>query len=294
MVERKTYRLSGGMFDREAETSDVKRLFFLSVEGVSTEPSYFRNLNRVLKDLGVKNIMLHVLKHPNDGLSSPEDVYALLEECRDLRSGGGLLPVPVIEGLKDEFGEDEIRAYLEGGCIEQDKVRKLRDILLNLGVNMTYRKFIQSAPSSEDRFVVVIDRDSRSHSRRCIEDVMSKCKEKGFVFCLTNPCFEFWLLLHLVDAEGLQDHDEMDRIAANEKVSVKHTYVSKRVSDIARHAKRIPAHTFDRLYKPNISKAINSSGCFAATAEAVIESPGSTMPLLMSDILHDSQISEAI
>lgn len=53
---RGTYRLSAqGLFERESETTDVKRLFFLSVEGARTEKSYFDNLNRVLKELGVDN-----------------------------------------------------------------------------------------------------------------------------------------------------------------------------------------------------------------------------------------------
>lgn len=31
--------------------------------------------------------------------------------------------------------------------------------------------------------------------------VLDKCNKMGFQFCVTNPCFEFWLLLHF--DEGL-------------------------------------------------------------------------------------------
>ena len=38
-----SYRLSGGLFDRQEEgTEAVKRMVFLSVEGLRSEPSYFK------------------------------------------------------------------------------------------------------------------------------------------------------------------------------------------------------------------------------------------------------------
>lgn len=284
MVEKKTYRLSGGMFDRDEESLSVKRLFFLSVEGVGTEPSYFNRLNRSLKDLGVDDVMIHVLKHPNDGLSAPTDVYALLEECHALRAENHLLPLPALAKLRENFTDEEIRDIMDDKEVCEEKRKQFHDILLKLGVNFDYRKYIQAIPSSNDCFAVVIDRDQHSHTRECLEEIAGKCREKSFVVCLTNPCFEFWLLLHLVDERVLSTNDECAKILENKKLSKKHTYVSKRVWDIARHAKYIPGRVFEKSYKPNIQRAMTAAKCFATKFEDVLDGPGTTILDLLESV----------
>ena len=294
MTERRTYRLSGGLFDREEETSEVKRLFFLSVEGISTEPSYFINLNRVLRDLGVDDATLVVLRHRNDGLSSPDDVYSLLEECSNLRDKGNdtLLPTPVIEKLREEFSEEDIKNLLsEASDVSSDKVRRFRDMLATLGINLNYRDYIKSIPSSADKFVIVIDRDVHSHTRACLEEIYRKCNDRSFICCLTNPCFEFWLLLHLVDAQAFLNSDELKKIRENAKISKRHTYVSGRLSGLAKHFKHIKERTFDKLYKPNIGKAMEGARKFATTGEDVLDNVGTTIPLLIENIFNGKSLT---
>lgn len=291
MMEKKTYRLSGGFFDREEEVAEAKRLFFLSVEGARTEPSYFTNLNRVLRYYGVGDVIIHVLKHSNDGLSSPEDVYLLLEECIRLREKGELLPVPVIEHLKQEFSDEDITALLEGTSdLPAEKLQRFNGILLNLGINTDYRKFIATRPSSRDKFAVVIDRDCGNHSRECLERVIAKCQEKGYLCCLTNPCFEFWLLLHLVAADVLSKPEELSKIKANERLSRKHTYVSRRVSAEARHTKHISERTFDKYYRGNLKSAIDAASRFATDEAEVLDHVGTTLPKLMKEIFDEQYV----
>lgn len=288
MAEKKTYRLSGGLFDREEETSDVKRLFFLSVEGESTEPSYFINLNRVLKELGVDDAALHVLRHRKDGLSSPEDVYLLLEECRTIRDRRcELLPLPVIDRLREEFSTEEIEKLMNGSSdVSVEKFKRFQDVLVNLGINLNYYEYLKSAPSAGDRFVVVIDRDVRSHTRECLDEIIRKCRDNAYLCCLTNPCFEFWLLLHLADVDGLLEPDELQKIQDNVRVSKRHTYVSGLVSRLARHYKHINEHTFDRYYGPCLGKATKNAQKFAVTEEAVLDEVGTTMPRLIKEIFN--------
>ena len=51
-----------------------------------------------------------------------------------------------------------------------------------------------------DKICLVIDRDKDSFistpNNRQYEYVVKTCKKKGFGLYVTNPCFEFWLLLH--------------------------------------------------------------------------------------------------
>lgn len=286
MAER-SYRLSRGLFDREEEeTEDVKRMVFLSVEGVRSEPSYFRHFNRLLRESGRKDVQIHVLKHRNDGLSSPADVYGLLEECHNLKADDRLLPEDVVSKLKERFTEEEIAGLVEGtSTLSVERRQEFFGMLLKMGINLSYRKFLKESNASDgDVFAVVIDRDQGSHSREDLSEIIQKCEEKSFLCCLTNPCFEFWLLLHLVGVDALLEPEEYARILRNEKPSKLHTYVSKRVSNLAGHAKKIPWSKFETHYKPNLDKALEAAKSFAGTEEELLDRVGTMMPALVDKI----------
>ena len=280
------YRLSGGFFDREEETEDVKRMIFLSVEGRRSEPSYFQNVNRCLIESGCRNVLIHVLKHPNDGLSSPADVYNLLEECHSLKANDQLLPTDVVDKLKVNFTEEEIAALVnDTSNLPEERRREFFGVLLKMGINLSYRKFLKRATVDDgDVFAVVIDRDCESHSREVLVEILEKCKNKSYLCCLTNPCFEFWLLLHLVDVESVLGPKELEKISQNEKISRQHTYVSKKVSDLAGHAKKISWSIFDKHYRPNLTKALEAAKSFAQTNEDVLDRVGTTMPALLKEM----------
>lgn len=48
-----------------------------------------------------------------------------------------------------------------------------------------------------DELCMVIDRDKQSWTEAKISFIASECSNKRYLFALSNPCFEFWLLLHL-------------------------------------------------------------------------------------------------
>ena len=75
-----------------------------------------------------------------------------------------------------------------------------------------------------DKICFIVDRDRESFvahpENNQYKYVLDKCREKGFGFYLTNPCFEFWLLLHFDDAAILYQEKLLD----NRKVTVKRRY----------------------------------------------------------------------
>lgn len=286
MCRASPYRLSGNLFDREEETVSARQLFFLSCEGAKSEPSYFKNVNRHLRDVRSGGACVHVLKHPNDGLSSVEAVYELLEECRAIREEEKLIPDSVCQEIEKSFSRDEISQIMRGdGGVDEDRKRRFRDALLSLGINLAYRKYLNALSSeSEDRFVVVLDRDTDSHTLESLRGICRKCKERGYICCLTNPCFEFWLLLHLVDVQTICIPEERTRLLSNKKVSKKHTYVSKRVSDLAGHGKRISPRVFDDHYWKTREKAMRAAEAFARKNEDVLNRLGTSLPDLMNEI----------
>ncbi|MEY8329514.1 RloB family protein [Lachnospiraceae bacterium 48-33] len=78
-----------------------------------------------------------------------------------------------------------------------------------------------------DRICLIIDRDRESFvsspQNNQYQYVIDKCKEMGFGLYVTNPCFEFWLLLHF---DGVFELDR-EKLLKNPKVTVKRRYVEQ-------------------------------------------------------------------
>ena len=73
-----------------------------------------------------------------------------------------------------------------------------------------------------DEFWMIIDRD-----RWKLDEWREKCeKEKNFFIALSNPCFEFWLLLHIKDIADFSDV-ELQKMYENKKVTRKKNYLEK-------------------------------------------------------------------
>lgn len=78
-----------------------------------------------------------------------------------------------------------------------------------------------------DELWMIIDRD-RWHN---LQEICDKCTEEGnFYLALSNPCFEFWLLLHIKDINEFSS-EELNSIWENRKVRNK-TYLKKLLSDL--------------------------------------------------------------
>ena len=69
----------------------------------------------------------------------------------------------------------------------------------------------------DDQLWVVVDRDR--WTSKMLSSVARDCTTNdNLYFCVSNPCFEFWLLLHLEDVLSY-DSDRMKELAANKKNS---------------------------------------------------------------------------
>lgn len=56
----------------------------------------------------------------------------------------------------------------------------------------------EHATEENDQFWVCIDQDHWAHENhlRNLTQVLAHCRNKGYHVAMSNPCFEFWLLLH--------------------------------------------------------------------------------------------------
>jgi len=262
-----------------------KKIVFLSVEG-ETEKDYFTHIHNYRQALGIETIV-HIetlSKLTRDGKSDPNQVFELLQEFLKIRSEG-ILPQDVYDVLNDDtvnYSLEYISKYLNGELSDKD-AQKLQYAIKMAGIDLDYQKFLSEykGEDNNDVFAVVIDRDSGSHSEKTLKELFKKCSSKNCYCFITNPCFEFWLLLHISDV--INEYDgRFDELKKNNKISSRHTFVSKEVSEKARHRKDISENIFKKHYLPNVDLAIERVSDFKQNEEELLNSLGSNLPKLFS------------
>lgn len=275
------FRLQSSAFSRNDETEKIspKRIVFLSVEGDETERTYFQNLN---EHLDTAFIQIEVLRHRRgDGYSDPVYVIELLEEYINVREGD-IIPDELPKSFTEKYSREFIQRYLAGsGELTVEEQKRFSGELLDIGIDVEYRRYLQNFRGDIDYFAVVLDRDCGSHSMELMQECVNKCSRLNYGCFVTNPCFEFWLLLHLCDVKAEFSADELKALRLNPNVSKKHTKVSYEVSRRAHHTKTISLTKFNDLYYPNILRAIKNAGSFADGFPELFDCLGSNLPDLL-------------
>ena len=82
----------------------------------------------------------------------------------------------------------------------------------------------------DDELWLVIDRDR--WQERMLSQVAQLCAQNSHLhFCMSNPCFELWLLLHLEDVEQYDDETK-NALLQNKKNKTGVTWLKKRMKDL--------------------------------------------------------------
>ena len=279
------YRLSSKSYDRETPNEQItpRKIYFISVEGVATEVEYLQGLSDYRTELSINALVnIEVLRRKTkDGYSAPEQVIELLEEYLSLREAGNIFS-DIPDEIKNNFSPDFIQLYIETPESISPKERNRFELALRkIGYDLAYRKYLSKYTSNFDEFCILIDRDAGSHSSEDMDFILQYCKEKKYRCFITNPCFEFWLLLHFSDVYE-EYSDQLDLIRENKKVSNAHTFVSNELSVKAHHGKKGIA--FKEKYLPHIEEAIIRASKFASDNEALITDIGCNIWILIKEM----------
>lgn len=143
------------------------------------------------------------------------------------------LIVIATEGRKTE------RIYFEGLAENFDSTKIHVEVIEKLDNNSSPDKVLEqlNAFSEEyslddkDELWMVIDRDYQSWEIEMIKSVAQIChQKKGYFLAVSNPAFELWLLLHLIDCTQLSVNEKED-LFQNAKVNRSKTYSKKMIAD---------------------------------------------------------------
>lgn len=265
---------AGNRFERP-ETQSIKRVVFLSVEGEVTERRYFEFVRESRETLGIKSVVeIHVLRR-GDSSSSPEKVVELLENYLEVRNNNDFLAEVDKLELK-HYDKEFIHKYLEApDTIDVKEKRQFEGFLKEEQLDLTYLLFLNKFKGSDngenDVFGIVIDRDAGNHSPENMARIFDECDEKGYRCFLTNPRFEFWLLLHVADVKS-EYPDELEKM-----LDFNDETVDKHLLEKTGGGKKIQRKTFDTYFLPNIDTAIERANGLCTSRNKLLDQLGSTL-----------------
>ena len=269
------HRLNAGNRFERPETQSIKRVVFLSVEGEVTERRYFEFVRESRETLGIKSVVeIHVLRR-GDSSSSPEKVVELLENYLEVRNNNDFLAEVDKLELK-HYDKEFIHKYLEApDTIDVKEKRQFEGFLKEEQLDLTYLLFLNKFKGSDngenDVFGIVIDRDAGNHSPENMARIFDECDEKGYRCFLTNPRFEFWLLLHVADVKS-EYPDALEKM-----LDFNDETVDKHLLEKTGGGKKIQRKTFDTYFLPNIDTAIERANGLCTSRNELLDQLGSTL-----------------
>lgn len=240
-----------------------------------TERRYFEFVRESRETLGIKSVVeIHVLRR-GDSSSSPEKVVELLENYLEVRNNNDFLAEVDKLELK-HYDKEFIHKYLEApDTIDVKEKRQFEGFLKEEQLDLTYLLFLNKFKGSDngenDVFGIVIDRDAGNHSPENMARIFDECDEKGYRCFLTNPRFEFWLLLHVADVKS-EYPDELEKM-----LNFNDETVDKHLLEKTGGGKKIQRKTFDTYFLPNIDTAIERANGLCTSRNKLLDQLGSTL-----------------
>jgi len=157
-----------------------------------------------------------------------------------------------------------------------------KDVLDNLQRHVEKYDFNKE----HDSLWLVCDREkviARKTGRKGLLSVIPLCQEKGYSMALSNPLFEFWLLLHVVDISNYDNKILFD----NKKESSTRRYIDKELSAIldGGYNKRSGHFNRDIVSLSNVKRAIQQEQLFENDLTEIVDKLGGNVSSLVNEIL---------
>ncbi|MDQ6961641.1 MAG: RloB family protein [Mariprofundaceae bacterium] len=187
------------------------------------------------------------------------------------------------KALVDELSE-HISELVEVKVIpKNDNASEPKDVVRNLDV---FLKDNFDFKTGYDEMWVVVDREKVEQRKMGILDVIPQCKKKNYKIILTNPLFEFWLLLHIADISNYAFSD----LYENKKVNTKRRFIDKELSNLlkTRGGYNKKKGKFNKIIisEENVRRALKQEQEFENDIVKIIDHLGSNVGTLVKRILN--------
>ena len=296
------------------KSDEALKKYFLVYEGSDTELIYFDAVNSMRENIGINPLieLIPIIRsYSEEGWSNPKKILDRIIENLEESKAERISYETLLNRMMDYFYETKVittskvlaknmwktmihvcaeklqkslqaevedietdcNAILELLKQEYDVthvVSDISDIIKDGG--LTYAEGF-------DQICLIIDRDKESFLATPENNqygyVVEKCKEKGFQLCITNPCFEFWLLLHFDEVFEL----DTEKLLENPKVTSKRRYAEQKLRIIYPKYKK-SSYQAEELVG-DIDKAIQNEKEFCEDVVGLENSVGSNIGRLI-------------
>ena len=241
---------------RISKEDRTRKKYFLVCEGNRTEGIYFNTINELKDKIGI-NPLIEIISiertYTEEGWSNPKKILEqLLKDLEEIENGK-ISYKTLVDKIIEIIMEDEkisskiLKEISSEKMIENIKndIESLDNIVENVEedceflLNMIIKKLfltIEEIPNiletvlknienkqitySEDidKMCLIVDRDKKSFKEEQYNYVKEECKKKNFKLYITNPCFEFWLLLHFDEVHLINKEELLENKRASSKV----------------------------------------------------------------------------
>ena len=291
--------------------------YFLVYEGSDTELIYFDAVNSMRENIGINPLieLIPIIRsYSEEGWSNPKKILDRIIENLEESKAERISYETLLNRMMDYFYEtkvittskvlaksiwntmvricaEDLKKMLQA---EVENIEADCNAILELltkeydighvisGISDIIRDGGLTYAEGFDQICLIVDRDKDSFSALPGNDqygyVVDKCKEKGFQLCITNPCFEFWLLLHFDEVFEL----DTDKLLENPKITVKRRYAEQELHRIYPRYKK-SSYQAEELVK-NIDKAIQNEKKFCEDIKGLESSVGSNIGRLIEEM----------
>lgn len=296
------------------KSDEARKRYFLVFEGASTEKIYFEALENARDDVEIDPLieLVPIMRsYSEDGWSNPKKILDRIISNLEEEETGQLTYESLLNRIMDYLYDEKILTtskvqahalwrILEEGCEkilrkclndtvddlvedcnklteylnqESDVVNIVDDISdIIRASNITY-------DNRFDKVCLIVDRDKESFlalpENNQYDYVLHTCQEKGFGFYVSNPCFEFWLLLHFDEVFEL----ERDKLLENPQVTAKRRYTEHELRKLLPGYSKTK-YNADNLIK-NLSLALSNAEKFCQDEVLLISDIGTNIGKLI-------------
>lgn len=313
MIEKREFAKRSGA----QESREVLKKFFLVYEGKNTEDIYFDGISDHRHEIGINpliELVPIVRSYSEEGWSNPKKILDRMQLNLTEAESGVVSYESLLNWIMDYLSDEDViynnrtaSAYvwqiLKDICTNQLQVN-LSDQVSDMGLvcsqildalktETRWDNIIKDVPAvienrsitfdrNLDKICFIIDRDKDSFVSKEGNDqyayVLKMCKENGYGFYLSNPCFEFWLLMHFDEVLEL----DRELLIENPKVAARRRYTEQELRRL------LPGYSKSRYPLEqligSICKAIENEKAFCEDEEELEHSIGSRVGLLMEEL----------
>ena len=228
-------------FKRPSKIREINRKYFFALEGVSTEVDYIKGLIKDKKPNSysfyfyrnkkcsessniykmLDSILNYVNYNDEFNLMYEDLINIIIEVCnkenyvlseKKLKSKIESYLSKINKNIHDEIDKSEIDniiKYLDKSNLFNNMSSLIRE---NDLINLIKKR--STFDSLNDQIIVIGDRDKESFTTIQYDLVLSIIEHKNIKLIITNPCIEFWFLLHHSDCLDIDKSNWYEKDAA--------------------------------------------------------------------------------